>query len=120
MDQEEYKEVLLAKERELQAEQKREEHNVQGEAGQEVRDWSDEAVVDEDKGIDLTEADADSALLSEVRDALQRIADGTFGKCKVDGKPIEEKRLRQIPWARYCLKHQSELERDFPRSVATL
>jgi RNA polymerase-binding transcription factor DksA len=32
----------------------------------------------------------------------------------VDGRPIEEKRLKQVPWAVYCLKHQQELEQSSP------
>jgi len=49
-------------------------------------------------------------VLSEVRAALQRINDGTYGRCVIDGGPIEEKRLQSIPWTPYCLKHQQELE----------
>lgn len=84
---------------------------AQGEAGEEVRDWSDEGVMDEDTGMDLEEAREDSGLLEQVRGALRRIANGTFGYCKIDGKPIEEKRLKQSAWEEYCLKHQDEIEK---------
>jgi DnaK suppressor protein len=40
-----------------------------------------------------------------VRDALDRVADGTFGTCIIDGEPIEEQRLEAVPWTPYCLKH---------------
>lgn len=120
MDLDGYRKRLVTKEQELLAERKRAGHNVHDEGGEGVRDWSDEGVMDEDKGLALTEAAADSTLLGEVRDALKRIADGTFGKCKVDGKTIEEKRLQQIPWAVYCLKHQEELERASPQTIVTL
>jgi len=52
--------------------------------------------------------------LQQVRAALQRIENGNYGKCRVDGRPVEEKRLKQIPWAVYCLKHQLELEETSP------
>ena len=55
-------------------------------------------------------AETDSAVLALVRGALQRIEDGTFGLCIVDGKPIEEKRLEAVPWTPYCLQHQEKLE----------
>jgi len=55
-------------------------------------------------------AETDSAILAQVRAALKRIDAGTFGKCVVDGSPIEEKRLQAVPWTPYCLKHQQELE----------
>jgi DnaK suppressor protein len=106
-----YQEMLLTKEKELLATEKRAGSSVKDEGGEEVRDWSDEAVTDEDEGSASAEANADSVVLGEVRDALKRIADGTFGRCKIDGKPIEEKRLRKVPWAAYCLKHQKELEK---------
>jgi RNA polymerase-binding transcription factor len=55
-----------------------------------------------------------------VRDALQRIEDGTFGKCIVDGGPIEEKRLEAIPWTPYCLKHERQNELSEPLETPSL
>ena len=114
MAYEEYKVLLLAKQRELLAQQNLAEHGARGEAGERVRDWSDESVADEDSGLSLKEADQDMALLQQVQAALQRIENGNYGKCQVDGRPINEKRLKQIPWAVYCLKHQQELEETSP------
>jgi DnaK suppressor protein len=111
---EEYKVLLLAKQQDLFAQQNLAEHDAQGEAGERVRDWSDESVADEDSGLSLKEADQDTALLQQIHAALQRIENGSYGKCRVDGRPIEEKRLKQIPWAVYCLKHQQELEKTSP------
>ena len=114
MDCEEYKVLLLAKQRELLAQQNLAEHDALGEAGERVRDWSDESVADEDSGLSLKEADQDTALLQQVRAALQHIKNGDYGICQVDGGPIGEKRLKQMPWAVYCLKHQQELEQASP------
>jgi DnaK suppressor protein len=114
MDTEQYKKMLLAKEQELLAAEKLAASRVKDEGGEEVRDFSDEAVIDEEEGSASAQLNANSALLREVRDALRRIEDGTFGRCKVDGKPIEEKRLKEVPWAAYCLKHQKELEKGSP------
>jgi DnaK suppressor protein len=110
MAYEEYKVLLLAKQQDLLAHQNLAIQDTQGEAGERVRDWSDESVADEVSGLSLKEADQDSELLELVRAALQRIENGTYGKCQVDGRPIEEKRLKQMPWAVYCLRHQQELE----------
>ncbi len=114
MAYEEYKVLLLAKQQDLLAQQNLAKRGAQGEAGERVRDWSDESVADEDSGLSLKEVDQDTALLQQVRSALQRIENGTYGKCRVDGRAIEEKRLKQIPWAVYCLKHQQELEETSP------
>jgi RNA polymerase-binding transcription factor DksA len=35
---------------------------------------------------------------------------GTYGRCGVDGKPIELARLEAVPWAEYCTRHQQQLE----------
>jgi DnaK suppressor protein len=83
-----------------------------------VRDAGDESVSDELKDEQLTEADLDSTTLTEVRDALRRIDEGTYGRCAVDGEPIEEKRLEAMPWTPYCLKHQQL--REGRRATATL
>ena len=52
-------------------------------------------------------AETDSAILAAGRAALRRIEDGTYGRCVVDGEPIDEKRLEAVPWTAYCLEHQT-------------
>ena len=73
-------------------------------------DEGDASVADESESEDFSEAELDTTVLQQVRDALQRIQDGTFGRCLVDGRPIETKRLDAVPWAPYCIKHQELLE----------
>ena len=76
-------------------------------AGADVGDLSQ---VDELEDEYLALAQTDSAILAQVRAALRRIDEGTYGKCLVDGEPIDEKRLESLPWVAYCLKHQTALE----------
>jgi DnaK suppressor protein len=73
-------------------------------------DVGDASVADEGESEDFTEAELDATVLLQVRDALKRIDEGTFGRCLVDGGPIEQKRLDAVPWTPYCLKHQELLE----------
>ncbi|MCL5292675.1 MAG: TraR/DksA C4-type zinc finger protein [Actinobacteria bacterium] len=49
-------------------------------------------------------------LLNRVNDALARIDDGTYGLCKVCGKPIPVERLRAIPWADLCIEDKRKEE----------
>ena len=56
-------------------------------------DAGDAIVADEGESESFTEAELDAGVLRQVRDALERIEDGTFGRCVVDGEPIEPKRL---------------------------
>jgi RNA polymerase-binding transcription factor DksA len=41
---------------------------------------------------------------------FRRIECGTYGICEVTGEPIERARLRAIPWARFSLRGQQEVE----------
>jgi len=50
------------------------------------------------------------ALLTEVQQALERIEQGTYGKCVNCGRPIPEKRLEAIPWAARDVKCEEQLE----------
>jgi RNA polymerase-binding transcription factor len=50
------------------------------------------------------------ALLTEVQDALKRIAQGHYGFCTVCGLPIPEKRLEALPWAARCAKDEEQFE----------
>jgi DnaK suppressor protein len=85
-------------------------NSARGPADGPVKDWSDEGVNDESGGELFAEAGTESKSLKQIRDALKRIQNGTFGKCLADGKQIPEKRLNAIPWTPYCLKHEKELE----------
>ncbi len=51
-------------------------------------------------------------LLTEVRAALKRIAQGSYGVCAFCGQPIAEKRLEALPWAAYCIKDEERLEQE--------
>jgi len=89
-------------------------------ARDEQPDLSDLAVADELKEESFALAETDSEILGEVRAALGRIGEGTYGKCAVDGAPIEAKRLEAVPWTRYCLKHQAEIEERARTRTPTL
>ena len=45
--------------------------------------------------------------LNEVKSALQRIEDGSYGICEVSGEPIERERLEANPSARTSIKHMN-------------
>lgn len=40
-----------------------------------------------------------------VKEALERIENGTYGICEVSGEPIEKERLEANPSAKTCMKH---------------
>jgi RNA polymerase-binding transcription factor DksA len=64
-----------------------------------------------DHELAMAELDAEQNLLYEVEQAIQRILDGTYGKCELTGKPIPAARLQAIPWTPFCKEVEEELER---------
>lgn len=59
---------------------------------------------------DAGEADRDFAELQDVRAALARIAEGTFGECTDCGEPIAAARLQALPSAARCAACQQAHE----------
>jgi DnaK suppressor protein len=51
-------------------------------------------------------------LLEQVKAALQRLDDGTYGYCLRCGKPIEPRRLEAIPYVEYDIECQEAVERE--------
>jgi DnaK suppressor protein len=119
MNIEHYRRRLLDLERTLARRIERSTASARESFDESARDSGDESLSDELKDERFTEADLDSTTLAEVRDALRRIDDGTYGRCVVDGELIEEKRLEAMPWTPYCLKHQ-QLREAGRRTTATL
>lgn len=110
MDTERYNQRLLDLERTLSARIGREADRGREEFIDSAHDVGDASVADARASEQFSEAEQDARVLQQVRDALGRIADGTFGTCIVDGGPIEGARLDALPWTPYCLKHATSLE----------
>lgn len=50
--------------------------------------------------------------LEEVADARRRLSEGTYGQCEMCGEAIPDERLEAQPTARYCVRHQAEVESE--------
>jgi RNA polymerase-binding transcription factor DksA len=48
----------------------------------------------------------------EIEEALKRIEKNTYGICELTGKPIPKTRLEAIPWTRFTVQAQAQLERE--------
>jgi DnaK suppressor protein len=78
----------------------------------EVRDAIDDANSAESMSESLQEGTMVTETLTHVRDALQRIEEGVYGRCVLCGRPIEVNRLNAVPWAQYCLDDQKKKDKD--------
>ncbi|KPJ50911.1 hypothetical protein AMJ40_01585 [candidate division TA06 bacterium DG_26] len=56
-------------------------------------------------------ATTEGAMLADIDDALRRIMRKEYGVCEVCEKPISEKRLKAVPYARLCKECQDMRER---------
>ena len=65
---------------------------------------------DRDCALSLLSADQDA--IYEIEEALKRIEKNTYGICELTGKPIPRSRLEAIPWARFTVQAQAQLEKD--------
>ena len=68
-----------------------------------------------DREFNLDLASTEQGKLNLIVDALQKMDEGTYGNCEVCEKPIPQKRLVAVPWARFCIKCQSEEEKKTRR-----
>jgi DnaK suppressor protein len=65
---------------------------------------------DRDFALSLLSSDQDAVY--EIEEALKRIEKATYGICELTGKPIPRARLEAIPWTRFTVEAQAQLERD--------
>lgn len=63
-----------------------------------------------DRDLTLGLASFEQEALYEVDAALQRLDDGTYGVCELTGQPIPWKRLKAIPWTRFSIEAEVQLE----------
>lgn len=57
----------------------------------------------------------DGDVLHLIEEALERLANGEYGKCQECGEDIPEGRLQVRPYAVYCIKCKSKLEQMMSR-----
>jgi RNA polymerase-binding transcription factor DksA len=65
---------------------------------------------DRDFALSLLSSDQDAVY--EIEEALKRIERKTYGICELTGKPIPRARLEAIPWTRFTVEAQAQLERE--------
>jgi len=65
---------------------------------------------DRDFALSLLSSDQDAVY--EIEEALKRIEKKTFGVCELTGKAIPRARLEAIPWTRFTVDAQAQLEKE--------
>ena len=102
-----YKEILEAKRRELEGNVR----NREGIVIEKTPDALDEVQHAGERELAIRNLDRETNLLRNVRGALARIEDGSFGVCLHCEEDINPKRLNAVPWAPYCITCQEMADR---------
>ena len=69
------------------------------------KDWEDQAIsIRQNDTRQLLAAEARQNLIY-VNEALSRIENGDYTECAVCGEPIQEERLKAVPYATLCMEH---------------
>ena len=75
-------------------------------------DQIDEVQYASERDLAIQNVDRESTLLREVKAALRRIRDGSFGSCIECEWAISPKRLAAVPWTPRCIQCQDAADRD--------
>ena len=65
-----------------------------------------------ERELAIRNLDRESNLLRNVKGALQRIQEGSYGVCLNCEEPINPKRLDAVPWAAFCVRCQEMVDRS--------
>ena len=103
-----YKKILETKQDEL-------EHLVRNRDAitiEKSADALDEVQHASERELAIRNLDRESNLLRNVRSALRRIEDGSFGTCLHCEEEISPKRIAAVPWAPFCIQCQEQADRN--------
>src|SRR3954467_364764 len=102
-----YKGLLEAKQAELAGGLR----NREGIAIEKTPDALDEVQLAGERELAIRNLDRESNLLRNVKGALMRVADGSYGICLHCEEEIKTKRLDAVPWTKYCIRCQEAADR---------
>ncbi len=82
-----------------------------------TQDSADQCVISVSKEALFERSSQRRTVLRLIESALNRIADGSFGRCVGCGDQIQDGRLQALPWTQFCLQCQEELEEKIGASL---
>ncbi|MEI6892655.1 MAG: TraR/DksA family transcriptional regulator [Pontiella sp.] len=72
---------------------------------------SDQGTDTFDREFALNQLSNEQDVLFEIDEAIRRIETGVYGICEISEEPISIDRLEALPYVRYSIKAQSEIEK---------
>lgn len=86
--------------------------------GNETQDVADQAVSGYQKEMLFSQGTVRNAQLRLVKQALNRLSEGTYGDCVHCYQTIGAKRIEAVPWTPYCIDCQERIEKGEIESAA--
>lgn len=99
------KKTLLELQEEYQTRIDTIEDHIQNPQDELNKDWEDQAISIRQNDTRQLLAEEARQNLIYVNEALSRIENGTYTECEVCGEPIQEERLKAVPYATLCMEH---------------
>jgi DnaK suppressor protein len=109
-----FRELLEQRLQELLGEADKTRTGMTGGPAAPLPDPTDRAALETDRNFELRIRDRERRLIFKIREAMERIEDGSYGVCEICGGDIGEKRLIARPVTTMCIRcksHMEELER---------
>jgi RNA polymerase-binding transcription factor len=103
-----FNEILVSKQTELEQIVR----NRDGIAIEKSADALDEVQHAAERDLAISNLDRESNLSRNVRSALRRIEERSFGICIHCEEEISPKRLAGVPWAPFCIRCQEQADRN--------
>ena len=72
---------------------------------------SDQGTDTFDREFALNQLSSEQDVLFEIDEAIRRLENGTYGICEISNDPINIERLQALPYVRYTIATQSEIEK---------
>jgi len=84
---------------------------------QQAPDPFDEVQLNSERDLTIALLNHETVLFRNLKAALRRIEDGSYGLCAQCEEGISAKRLAAVPWAERCIRCQEAADRDRYKST---
>jgi DnaK suppressor protein len=107
IEQQKYKTILEVKQTEITGSLRNRDEIVIERAP----DAIDEVQLAGERELAIRDLDRDANMMRQLRRALARVAEGSYGVCAHCEEDISPKRVNAVPWAAFCIKCQEQVDR---------
>ena len=105
-----YRNRLLAKQEELMHQVSKSDQDGREADEEGTQDVADKAANAYTKEFLFHQSDDNRRILQLVKEALERLKNGSYGLCASCQEEVQSRRLEAVPWARHCIECQEKDE----------